>query len=120
MNRYLPLVLICGIGCGIQPGTNPDPVSVSGTVKHGGQPVSDVDLNFQPAGSGTQPRVVTLKDGQFDVELNPGRYTYFFSEASAGSEQAKSAIKAIPDEYQEPAEDREIDVQPDVTLELEI
>lgn len=120
MKRYFSVIVLGLIGCSGNPGINPDAVPVTGTVTREGTPVSNVVLNFQPASQGAQPRVATLKDGQFEVELNPGKYTYFFSEASTDSEDAKTAFKSIPAEFLEPTADREFDVQSDMSLELEI
>ena len=96
LRSFLSLMLIGAIsGCG---GVSVTPtaarVAVTGTVTLAGQPLTDVDLNLQPTGDGL-PAVVKVKDGKFEAELVPGKYTYFLSQAS-GPAGAKSIAKVPP------------------------
>jgi hypothetical protein len=118
MKRWTLLLIVGLAGCGPNTRPNPDPVLVSGTLMHDGNPVSDVVLSFQPAGPGSQPRDIVVKDGQFEVELNPGMYTYFLSPTDSSASQ--KVIASISEEFQQPMEGREVLVQPDSHLELEL
>jgi hypothetical protein len=109
----LMLVLLLG-GCGYRdPGKNPDPVEVSGQVTKGGRPVSDVVLNFQPTGDGTQA-AVPLKGGAFHGNITPGKYTYFISEVNGKSK----AFASIPEKYRAGSLDRQIEIEKGQSLDL--
>jgi hypothetical protein len=95
------------VGCG---GVSVTPtaarVAVTGNVTLAGQPLTDVDLNLQPTGDGL-PAVVKVKDGKFEAELVPGKYTYFLSQAS-GPAGAK-AIAKVPVTFLQGSADREVE-----------
>lgn len=107
------------IGCGVS-GTspNPAPTAAGGTVNQNGQPVSSVVLNFQPTGAGALPAAVPVTDGKFEAQINPGRYTWYISEGS-GTDSKKS-FAAISEEFRAGSLDRQIDVIPGTSLQLEI
>lgn len=101
MRRLLPLlalVLISTVGCSSEPGKNPDPFEVTGTVKLKGVPLSDVVLNLLPTTPGAHPVAPPLTDGKFKVLIAPGSYSYYISEG-----KSPSAFKAIPNEYRLPS-----------------
>jgi hypothetical protein len=120
MRKYFVVLAAAMIGCGgsVNVGTNLEPVPISGTVVQAGKPVSGVLLNLQPTGAGNLPVAVEVKNGAFQAQAAPGRYTWFF-EPSKDTAQAK-AIEAIPEKYQRGAMDRQIDVASGSTLELKL
>ena len=106
-------------GCG-DSGTapNPEPTAVTGTVLQNGQPVSAVVLNFQPTGPGALPAAIPLKEGKFDAQISPGRYTWYVSEGADAD--SKKAFAAISEEFHAGSLDRQIDVKPATALQLEV
>jgi hypothetical protein len=108
------LVLLLIAGCGYKdPGKNPEPVEVSGHITKGGKPVSDVVLNFQSTGEGTQA-AMPVKGGDFRGTITPGKYTYYISEVGG---KAK-AFAAIPEKYRAGAMDRQIEIESGKSLDL--
>lgn len=100
-------------GCGgVTP--NPEPIGVSGTVTHGGKPVSSVILNFQPTGVGTQA-MVTVTDGAFEADLTPGTYTYYITKGNS-----IEAIATVDPKYAAGSLDRQIEVKGGSQLEIEL
>ncbi len=95
------------VGCG---GVSVTPtaarVAVTGNVTLAGKPLTDVDLNLQPTGDGL-PAVLKVKDGKFEAELVPGKYTYFLSQGS-GPAGAK-AIAKVPVTFLQGSADREVE-----------
>ena len=71
MRKLFPLAALVLVGCYSNPGTNPEPVDVSGKVTLAGKTVSDVFLNLQPTGSGTEARL-PVKNGEFKGKLTAG------------------------------------------------
>ncbi|CAN5391459.1 hypothetical protein BH10PLA2_BH10PLA2_32810 [soil metagenome] len=90
-------------GCSgyINPGKNPDPVQISGTVTSNGKNLSDLVLNFQPTGSGVQA-VFPVKDGKYSGTVTPGTYTYYLSEG-----RSAAAFKAVPQSWRAGSMDRQ-------------
>lgn len=122
MQRSFSLLVLLLAGCGgmVTPSANPAPVALTGTVTRAGQPVSDVIFNLQPTGPGTLPAVATVKDGKFEATANPGKYTYFFSEAPKENANAKKAFESLPAELREGAMDRQIDVVAGQPLDIQL
>ena len=109
----LMLVLVLG-GCGYRdPGKTSDPVEITGRVSKGGRPVSDVVLNLQPTGEGTQA-TLPVKGGDFRGSITPGKYTYFISEANG----RPSAFASIPEKYREGSLDRQVEIEKGKSLDL--
>ncbi len=107
MRKRIPLlvVVLVGLGCGgVNPGTNPDQVDITGKVTLAGRLVNDVTFNLQATGVGTQA-AYPVKAGAFQGKATPGKYTYFISEGTNAS-----AFKAIPEKYRQGAMDRQINV----------
>jgi hypothetical protein len=106
MRKLIPLLgLALLIGCGINPGTNPDQVDITGRVTlPGGKAVTNVTFNLQPTGTGTQA-FYPVKNGEFKGKATPGKYTYFISEGASAA-----AFKTIPAKYRAGSMDRQIDV----------
>jgi hypothetical protein len=108
------MVVLLIVGCGFKdPGKNPDPVEVSGRVTKGGRPVSDVVLNFQSTGEGTQA-AMPVKGGDFRGAITPGKYTYYISEVSGKT----TAFAAIPEKYRAGSMDRQIEIESGKPLDL--
>lgn len=106
MRKLLTLCCLMVIGCGgVNPGTNPGPVDFSGKVTRNGKPVSEVTFNLQPTGHGSLPAVLPVKNGEIKGKVNPGRYTFFFSDGPN-----PAAIAAIPEKYREGTLERQIEV----------
>jgi hypothetical protein len=114
MRRFIPLLAVVLIGCGVNPGVNPEPVDISGRVTLAGRPVSDVTFNLQATGAGTQA-MYPVKAGEFRGKATPGRYTWYLSEGSNAS-----AFRAIPGKYRQGAMDRQIDVGAGSALDLKL
>lgn len=111
------LVLLAGllvVGCGVNPGKNPDPVEISGKVTRGGRPITDVVLNLQPTGSGTQA-MYPVVNGEFKGKATPGKYTYYFSQG-----RNPANFRGIPEKYQSGAMDRQVDISAGASLTLTI
>lgn len=86
---------------------NPEPVAVTGIVTVSGKPVTDIAINFQPIDAGL-PAVIAVKDGKFEAELTPGKYTYFVSRVSTPT--GERSLAKIPVAYHQGAMDRLVDV----------
>ncbi len=99
---WLCALLFCG--CGVHPGTNPDPIQIVGSVLHNGKPISDVVLNLQATGAGVQA-TLPIRNGTFQGNIVPGRYTFFISEGTSAG-----AFKAIPPKYHQGSLDRQFDI----------
>lgn len=119
MRKLMPLIGLALVGCGgIDPGKNSDPVEISGRITlAGGQPVSDVTLNLQPTGTGTQA-TLPVKNGEFKGTVTPGKYTYYFSEGPKGVKPA--GFQVIPEKYRAGAMDRQIEIKAGSPLVLNL
>ena len=84
-----------------------------GRVTKGGRPVSDVVLNLQPTGDGTQA-TLPVKGGDFRGSITPGKYTYYISEANGKTK----AFASIPEKYREGSLDRQIEIEKGKSLDL--
>jgi hypothetical protein len=113
--RFATMMLVLVLsGCGYRdPGKTSDPVEVSGRVTKDGRPVSDVVLNLQPTGDGTQA-TLPVKGGDFRGSITPGKYTYYISEVNG---KAK-AFTSIPEKYREGSLDRQIEIEKGKSLDL--
>jgi len=116
MKRLMTLLLAAVAGCSqnIPVGTNPEPVNVSVNVTLGGAPVDGLKFNFQPVGDGL-PAALDIKNGSASAPVTPGSYTWYIS----GSEK-DLADKKIPEQYQEGAMDRKVDVSGSATLDIKL
>lgn len=104
MRKLIPLLGLVLVGCEVNPGQNPDPGEISGTVTIGTKPVNGVNLNLQPTGTGTQA-VIAVRKGEFTGTVTPGKYTYYFTENSK-----TPASHRIPEKYQSGSMDRQITI----------
>jgi hypothetical protein len=100
------------VGCSVNPGVNPEPVDIAGKVTLGGRPVSDVTLNHQVTGNGTEA-AFPVKAGEFRGKATPGRYTYYLSEGPK-----PAAYKAVPVKFRRGSLDRQIDIAAGTTVTI--
>jgi hypothetical protein len=112
MRKLILLLALVLIGCGNNVGQNPEAVEISGRVTLSGKPVSDVTLNLQPTGTGTQA-ALPVKAGEFRGKVTPGRYTYYISQGPKAA-----SFQAIPAKYRSGSLDRQIDVGEGTTLTI--
>lgn len=103
-------------GCSQPTRLNEAPMSVNGKVSQGGQPVSDVQVSFQPLEQGHPVSLPVNADGTFQGELIPGNYAYFV--AKSATPKSEAAIKKIDPKYLEANLTRSIDVQPGQELAI--
>lgn len=104
MRQFTVVLGLFLVGCG-GPAPTAESVELMAKVTKDGQPVVDVDLNFQPTGLGL-PRVIKLKDdGEFLTTMIPGTYTYYFTPGSS-----KQAFEKIPAEYRSASMERQIEI----------
>ena len=104
----LLILLAAAVGCGgITPTTFSEPVSVTGNVQMAGKPATDIAINFQPTGDGL-PAVVQVKDGKFEAQITPGKYTWFVSKAS--SKTGEKTLSKVPAAFQQGSMDRQFEV----------
>ena len=106
---YFCIFLVAAIaGCGgVSVTANPDPVAVTGNVTLAGKPATDIVVNLQPIEGGL-PAVVTVKDGKFEAQVTPGKYTYFVTKASTPS--GERSLAKVPAVFLQGAMDRVIEV----------
>ena len=107
-NGVFLILFTAAVGCG---GVNAtpfsEPVSVTGNVQMAGKPATDIAINFQPTGDGL-PAVVQVKDGKFEAQVTPGKYTWFVSKAS--SKTGERTLSTVPAAFQQGSLDRQIEV----------
>lgn len=103
-------------GCSQPTRLNEAPLSISGKVSQGGQPVGDVHVSFQPLEQGHPVSLPVNADGTFQGELIPGNYAYFVAKSPAPKSEA--AIKKIDPKYLEANMTRTIDVQANQELAI--
>jgi hypothetical protein len=90
MRSFIVLLLIAGlVGCGSQVRLKGAPVSVSGKVSQGGQPVGALVMVFQPLGDGHVREFSVQKDGTFNGELVSGEYAYYVAKPAAAAQAPK-------------------------------
>jgi len=112
MRKFIPLLAFVVVGCSTNPGSNPDPVEVRGTVNVSGKKITDVNLNLQPTGTGGQA-IIAVKDGEFKGSAIPGKYTYYFTEGKNAT-----AFATVPEKYRAGSLDRQIEVKAGASLAL--
>lgn len=104
----LLILLSAAVGCGGVTATPfSEPVSVTGNVQMAGKPATDIAINFQPTGDGL-PAVVQVKDGKFEAQVTPGKYTWYVSKAS--SKTGDKSLSKVPATFQQGSMDREFEV----------
>ncbi len=78
MRLFIALLFLVGlVGCNSEVQLKGTPVSVSGKVSQGGQPIGGMFVVFQPLGDGHVLEVPIQKDGSFNGELVSGEYAYY-------------------------------------------
>ena len=112
----LTVAALTVVGCSQPTRLNEAPISVSGKVSQGGQPVGDVQVTFQPLEKGHPGSFPVGADGTFQGELIPGNYAYYVGKSTAPKSDA--AIKKIDPKYLEANLTRSIDVVPGQELAI--
>jgi hypothetical protein len=110
-NAVLLVALVLGaVGCSKSPALKQPPVSVSGRVTQGGQPVGDVVVSFHPLDNGHLCSFPVKPDGTFDGDLIVGNYAYYVGPSSAPTSQALMA--KIDAKYYQPDLGRSVSIEP--------
>jgi hypothetical protein len=110
-NAVLLATVICAaLGCSQAPALRQAPVSVSGKVSKGGQPIGNVVVSFHPLDQGHLRSLPVNPDGTFAGELIAGNYAYYVGPSSAPTSQA--ALAQIDAKYCEPDLGRSVAVEP--------
>jgi len=107
---FVAVGTLAAFGCGDGVGkVRPEPTKFNGTVLGSdGKPVGNVSLQFVPQfDGGAQAAAKVGPDGKFAVELNPGKFSYFF-EPMRGKEAFHA--KTIPLKYQAAEKEHVVDV----------
>ena len=112
----LTVAALTVVGCSQPTRLNEAPISVSGKVSQGGQPVGDVQVTFQPLEKGHPGSFPVGADGKFQGELIPGNYAYYVGKSPAPKSDA--AIKKIDPKYLEANLTRSVDVAPGQELAI--
>ena len=103
------------VGCSSEVKLKPTPMSVSGNVSQGGQPLSGMVLVFQPLGDGHVREFPLRKDGSFSGELVSGEYAYYLAKRTGfGAAQAPKPSAR----YFEADMSRTVTVEPDKLLAI--
>lgn len=104
-----------GIGCGGPTVTvNPNPVEMTFNVTRGGKAVTDLRLNLQTIGEGSEAFGM-IENGVAKVTVTPGTYTYY---VSAGKSEA--SLKEIPEAMQSGAMDRKLEITTGATVDIKL
>jgi len=115
MRLIIVLMLTVGLtGCGSQAKLKGTPVSVSGKVSQGSQPVSGVVMVFQPLGDGHVREFSIRKDGTFNGELVSGEYAYYIAKPTVSG----AGPRKLPPQYFEANLSRTVSVEPDKLLAI--
>jgi hypothetical protein len=105
----LAAISLVVVGCSQPTRLNEAPISVSGKVSQGGQPVGDVLVSFQPLERGHPGNFPVNPDGTFQGELIPGNYAYFVGKSTAPKSEA--ALKKIDPKFYEPNLERKVAIE---------
>jgi hypothetical protein len=119
MRSLIVLMLFVGlVGCGSQVRLKGSPVSVSGKVSQGGQPVGGMVMVFQPLGDGHVREFPIQKDGTFSGELVSGEYAYYVARPTAPG--AAQALKKLSPKYFDADLSRTVAVESGKQLAIEL
>lgn len=108
------ICLLLAAGCGVSVEPHPEAGDVTVKVTRAGQPVNDVNFNFQPVEGGL-PAVVPVVQGNFQSRITPGKYTYYFT---AG--KSPRSLEAIPADYHQGSLERLVEVAPGASLDIQL
>jgi hypothetical protein len=116
---FLSLSLLCLLaGCQYKVAIMNDPVSVSGKLTKGGQPVGNVTLMLQPLETGHMVPLAVGSDGSYKGTVVPGKYAYYLAPSDSGDASALSGLDAA---LQEASMTRTLTIEPGQTsLNVEI
>jgi hypothetical protein len=110
--RRFFLLLTCMFlftGCQYKVAIMNEPVSVSGKLTKGGQPIGNVTLMLQPLETGHMVPMAVGSDGAFKGTVVPGKYAYYLAPSDSGD---TSALIGIDASLQEAKMTRTVTVQP--------
>ncbi len=107
------LLMMAGCG-GVSVTPNPDPVSVSASVSMGGKPTNDIMFHFQPIEGGL-PADVAVKNGKFEAQVTPGKYTWYISSGAS-----PASFEAVPTAYHAGSLERTLEVKAGDALDIKL
>jgi hypothetical protein len=117
MRLLIVSMLMVGlVGCSSEVKLKSAPVSMSGKVSRGGQPVSGMVMILQPLGDGHVREFPIHKDGTFKGEVISGEYAYYVVKRPVPG-AAPAPIKLSP-KYFEADLSRTVTVEPDKLLAI--
>ena len=115
MRSLIVSMLIVGLlGCGTRTKLKGSPVSVSGKVSQGNQPIGGMVMIFQPLGDGHVREFSIRKDGTFNGELVSGEYAYYIAKPTVSG----AGPRKLPPQYFEANLSRTVSVEPDKLLAI--
>ncbi len=94
------------------------PVSVSGKVSQGGQPVGGMVMIFQPLGDGHVREFPVQKDGTFNGELISGKYAYYVAKPAVPA--AAQMLRNLPPKFFEADLSRTVAVESGNQIAIEL
>lgn len=119
MRMLVVLMVIAGLaGCGSDARLKGTPVSVTGRVSQGGQPVGGMVMIFQPLGDGHVREFPVQKDGTFNGELISGKYAYYVAKPTAPA--AAQALRNLPPKFFEADLSRTVAVESGNPIAIEL
>jgi hypothetical protein len=107
--------VICFAGCSPGVDLKQAPVSVSGKVSHGGQPLGGVVVVFQPLKDGHMREFPLRKDGTFNGELISGEYAYYLLKSTAIT---APALRKLSPAYFQADPSRTVTIEPGKQLAI--
>lgn len=113
MRKFVPLLGALVLGCGVNPGTTPDQVDVTGKLAVKGKAIDGVQVRFQPMSATGNPAEFPVTNGAFKGKMTPGQYTYYVTEGKSAA-----AFKTVPDAFKMGSADRKVDVAAGAALDL--
>jgi hypothetical protein len=117
MRLLIVSTLVVGLlGCSTEVKLKGAPVSMSGKVSRGGQPLSGVVMIFHPLDDGHLREFPIHKNGTFKGELICGEYAYYVAKRTVVG-AAQAPIKLSP-KYFEADLSRTVTVEPDKLLAI--
>jgi hypothetical protein len=112
------MLLVVLAGCGADAKLKNTPVSVTGKVSQGGQPVGGMVMVFQPLGDGHVREFPIQKDGTFSGEMISGKYAYYVAKPTAPA--AAQALQRLSPKFFEADLSRTVTVEPETLLAISL
>jgi hypothetical protein len=104
------VLAVAMLGCSGAPKQNEAPVSISGRLSKGGQPLGNLVVSFHPLERGHARSLAVNPDGTFVGDLISGSYSFYVGQSTAPNSAA--ILKKIDPKYYEPNMDRRVAVEP--------